>query len=295
MRKFLTKYGTHIALMLGMIGVVAMIGATTPDQFTHPHTGPEYAKTSAMILAMSRKSGGSGVILSSSPKGSIVLTNKHVCEVIQNGGIVKTTKHEAKVRLYKFYTKHDLCMISVRENLGVNTQVAATAPELYSESVSSGHPALLPSISSKGIFTEQMVVKIMIGMKDCDGTEKDNDVLYCIFMGKKPILQDFDAQVTSSLIMAGSSGSAVFDRNGDIAALVFAGSPDGLSYGFLVPHSYVHDFVTNSKDYKWKRVSNKTQPSSFMRKVVELRERCAAFSAAIPGCNELAFQSIWSR
>jgi hypothetical protein len=47
--------------------------------------------------------------------------------------------------------------------------------------------------------------------------------------------------------MPGSSGSGVFNEAGEISGLVFAGSAQGLSYGFIVPLESVKDFIT--KEY----------------------------------------------
>lgn len=296
MFKFFTKYHVYLVAVAvtGALAFTMMAASSSPSKTIHPKTGPEFAKTAAMILAKSKTSGGSGVILNSTATGSIILTNAHVCEIIKTGGYVKTINKEVKVRHYKVYTKHDLCLVSVNEDLGVNTQLSPKTPEKYSESVTSGHPNLLPPIVSRGLFSQNLEIEIMVGQKPCDGTETGNDIMYCIFMGAKPVIKKYDSQVISSLIMAGSSGSAVFDSNGYIAGLVFAGSPDGLSYGFIVPHKYVYDFILNSTNYRWKRVSRNLKPSSYLNKVVELRDTCRLFKT-IPACSKITFQSIWSQ
>ncbi len=287
------KYGLHIAGLVFVGAVLAsVIGAS--DGKTYPKNGPEYAKTTAMILAQNKGNGGSGVILYSSPKTSLVLTNKHVCEVIQVGGFVRTSTKEVKVAQYKIYSKHDLCMIAVNDDLGVNTQLAYAAPALYTKSTTAGHPALLPVVSSVGNFSNEMSIRLIVSVKDCDGNEKGEDAVYCMFFNKKPVLKSYDAQLVSSLIMAGSSGSAVFNEDGEIAGLVFAGSPDGLSYGFIVPHRFVMDFVLNLDKYKWRKVNPNAKPKQFMSQVIEMREKCRTSINRLPICRRLGFQAIWS-
>ncbi len=289
------EYLLYLAALASIGGLVLLFNDGFEQQaqavVMHPKTGPQFAKTSAMILAPSKKSGGSGVILSSSHKGSIILTNKHVCEVITTGGSIKTIDTEVTVRLYKIYDKHDLCMIKVNEDLGVNTQIAKQSPKLYTESITSGHPQLLPPISSHGHFSNYEEIEIAVGLKPCDGTEVDEEMMMCIFMGGKPIIKKFDSQVISSLIMPGSSGSAVFDSEGDISGLVFAGS-SGLSYGFIVPHKYVVDFVENNNRYNWKKVDPRSKMQSAAASITKVRDYCK--TNYIQKCKTVKFNSLWS-
>ena len=50
--------------------------------------------------------------------------------------------------------------------------------------------------------------------------------------------------------MAGSSGSPVFDHNGELAAMVFAGQ-GGLSYAFCVPSEAIWTFVGQAASMPW--------------------------------------------
>lgn len=255
----LLKYIPHIAVLaVSMLAVAGTMATQATDKTIYPKTGAEFAEISAMILAKSKTSGGSGVILHSDLNGSILLTNKHVCEVIQEGGFVETTKLTAEITHYKEYPKHDLCLVNVKVDLGIRTQIAMIEPKLYSEMTISGHPALLPPIVSKGLFSDRKEIDVMTGMKECDGTETEEEMFYCFFYGGKPIIEKFDSQVTSGLIMPGSSGSPVFNDRGEIAGLVFAGS-SGLSYGFIVPHQYVFDFVSTHEKYPWVKVGKEKE------------------------------------
>ena len=50
--------------------------------------------SSVSIFNIAMNSGGSGVVVSSSDAQSVILTNAHICKVIQNGGIVQFENRE---------------------------------------------------------------------------------------------------------------------------------------------------------------------------------------------------------
>ncbi len=196
-----------------------------------------------MVTRMDGRSGGSGVILHSSPAGSEVLTNGHVCGVVKNGGRLTTNTTSAIVASYKLSKYHDLCIISTKENLGVSTRVANSPPNPEDEAIVSGHPALFPTIITRGHFTQHMIIQVMTGMRACTEDEEKGDLaMVCVFLGGIPIVKQYDSQLVSSTIMAGSSGSPVFNSSGEISGLIFAGAGD-LSYGFIVPQEYVRYFT----------------------------------------------------
>lgn len=241
------KYGIVAFLMLAGCAIVGVGHKNRP--VTIPDTQSEFAKVAVMITADNMRSGGTGVILDSRPGYSRILTNKHVCELIQVGG--KVTTDEGKIypiNTFQVYKKHDLCLISVVKDLGINIKVAKQAPETYSASVVVGHPALLPTIVTPGHFSQSRPIELVVGVKPCDGTEEGEDAMSCMFNGVKPLIVEYQAQITSSTIMPGSSGSGVFNAKGELSAVVFAGMR-GLSYGMLVPWEYVNDFLTHLKNY----------------------------------------------
>jgi Trypsin-like peptidase domain len=227
-----------------------------------PRTNSDYAQTSAMITLENKHSGGSGVIVRSYPNGSLILTNKHVCNLIQNGGVVSTDEGTYPVYSFQVYKRHDLCLIKVLANLHENTQLASKAPDTYSNMTIAGHPALLPTIVTHGNFAHHINIDVMIGSQPCDGHEADNDAFMCLLTGQKPLVQSFEAQPVTATIMAGSSGSGVFNSQGEISGLVFAGQ-QGLSYGFIVPYEYVKDFLTHSNEYAVQYPDPNAKPQNF--------------------------------
>lgn len=201
-------------------------------------------KSTVMITNLAENSGGSGTILSSSPTLSVVLTNSHVCEVVRKGGYVHS--HVGKSFVYSFIQSesHDLCILSVRQDLRASTSVAPTAPRLDTPVMVSGHPHLLPVTLTTGHMTRKIVIKILTGIKPCTAQEAldSNTGLFCMFLGGIPILKSYEATPVSALIQPGSSGSAVYDSDGNIIAVIFAGSGD-LGYGLAVPYESIVSFL----------------------------------------------------
>lgn len=259
------KYVTYFTcLTILAVSVVYLTAATkNTSRLVKPKNAAEFASTSVMITNLTENSGGTGVILQSEETESIVMTNKHVCELIQIGGLVKTRIHKYRIYRYKYYKKHDLCLIKIAANLGINTIISATKPDLYSRAFVSGHPSLLPDVLTEGYFSDYKMIDVMVGMVPCDGTEKDQEMLACAFYGEKPVVRKFRSQVVTATIMPGSSGSGVFNDQGEIAGLVFAGSSEGLSYAFIVPLRYLQDFVKHQNRYPWRKPYAKSNKHFF--------------------------------
>lgn len=231
----------------GAVAVILCIAYVISKPKTiKPANGPEYSLTSVMITRYDGRSGGSGVIISSNKNSSQILTNAHVCEVIKNGGIVRSDSAKGIVKSYKISEIHDLCLISTNNNFNVNTVVANEAPEIYEDAIVAGHPHLLSTIVTKGHFSQKNLISILTGTKKCT----DSDFLnprtsgFCNFFGIIPIIKTYEAQVASCTIMPGSSGSPVFNSKGEIAGLVFAGSGD-FGYAQIVPYEYITSFLEN--------------------------------------------------
>lgn len=252
--------GFGLVLTITLLNVGGWINPTIkPTKYT------DFAKTAVMITRLDGKSGGTGVILESRRNESKVLTNKHVCAVVKNGGIVRTDSKSAFVKFYQESEIHDICLITVATNFKVNTVIADDSPEPYDASVVSGHPALMSTVINHGHFSEKQFVSILIGFKKCteEDWKDDSKGFLCFFIGGIPIIRTYEAQLTSNMIMPGSSGSAVFNDKGEISGLVFAGR-QGLSYALIVPHEYLAAFLKYELPHL-----KKLQPSSTQTGLVE--------------------------
>lgn len=204
--------------------------------------------SAVMITKASGRSGGSGVVIANSPNESTVLTNKHVCQLAKTGGVVKTFNDKVfQVSKILEYKDHDLCLVEVKADLGSSVTVAQSPPKSHGKAIISGHPALLPNVVSSGHFSSRQSIEVFTGTRACTEEDmKDEAVgMLCLFFGNLPVIERYDSQLVTALIMAGSSGSGVFNGNGELNGLVFAGAGD-LSFAFIVPHEYVTAFLKDS-------------------------------------------------
>jgi S1-C subfamily serine protease len=238
----------NLNILTKVAAVVCLVGAFTiyarsGSSKANPQTSPQ--KSTVMITNLQGNSGGSGVTIETSDKGSKVLTNGHVCEVAVNGGkVIDSDGSEYLVQTMQKSNIHDLCIIQVPGKLNQAAKIADRSPKKFEESTTIGHPHLLPDIISKGHFSSTMTIQVVMGFKDCveDEITNEEEALMCAFFGQMPIIKTYNAQVTSNLILPGSSGSAVYNSDNELSGLVFAGS-EGLSYAFIVPYEYLVSFV----------------------------------------------------
>lgn len=234
-----------------VILVLSLVTLTANAKTNRPTTVAQMRETSVRIVDAKVKSGGTGSILQSNSKASYILTNKHVCRLVEQGGSVYYHDEMIKVTHYKKFPDHDLCLIRVDKNLGINLSVSSEPAELSSTAIVSGHPNLLPHISSVGHLSEIQQIELLAGITPC--TEKDmaENPMFCIFLGGMPVIKKLDAQLISNFVMPGSSGSAVFNKRGELIGVVFAGQGEGLSYGYMVPQLPLLYFTQNVNHFGW--------------------------------------------
>lgn len=217
----------------------------------------EYKQTSAMVSDKTQSRGGSGVIYKSG-KESIVLTNKHVCNSLEAGGFVwivvdfpQSTNKSYPIKAFKVSAQHDLCAVLVAANLSVNTTLSSGPPKEYDMAFVSGHPALFPNVTSQGYVVGDYEAELVLGYRECTEEEMKKDPIACMIEGY-PVTIKYKANLVTALITGGSSGSAVFNRAGEIIGLVFAGYGGGLSYALVVPWENLNTFVTDEINaLKW--------------------------------------------
>lgn len=261
--------------------------------YDKPTSAKEFARTSVRILNSEMNSGGSGVILNSTAFGSTVLTNKHVCRLIETGGYVVRGETSYMIDSYKKYGKHDLCLVSVIYDFGITTKVAASRPKDFSKAYVSGHPGLMPSVLTTGYFSGREIVSLIVGFKECDKNTPDEYILYCIFMGGIPMIQRFHSQLVTATILPGSSGSAVFNEDREIAGLVFAGNGEGLMYAYIVPHEYVVDFLENQDRYKWAKAGKGHNYKDYFDRVFNFELECKKSNVFKKACSSVLDNAIW--
>jgi S1-C subfamily serine protease len=291
-----------IAWVFLVLGSMAYVFSLMEVSSVYPKTAAEAASVSVTVLNSHMTGGGTGVILSSSKNKSLVLTNAHVCKVVENGGIVITdngAKHS--VSGYKISKQHDLCIIQVSANLGYDTHIASESPKNYEDAMISGHPNLLPTVVSYGHFSGHLVIEVITDIRPCKEEDFKKEPLICLFFGGIPVLTSYQSRLVTATIQAGSSGSAVYNSDGEISGLVFAGSGD-ISYAFVVPYEAVSNFVEKEQhSLDFKKPNNTSEPGkkrkSKGKSIQEITENCRSKPEAVnvPEISEICqiFNSGW--
>ena len=239
-KKIEGKLNAKAKIAIGALALTALAFALAP--LFQPN---DVTQSSVMITNIAGNSGGTGIIISSSETHSEVLTNSHVCRVVEKGGLVTGQAGKFLVASYRKSQMHDLCMITVEGNLKANTKVASKAPTTYYENaLVSGHPQLMPNVVTSGHFSGRKVISVMKGIKPCTAEQaNDPDTAFiCAFVGGIPDIMQYDSTLVTATIMAGSSGSGVYNEKKELAGVVFAGSGD-LSYGWTVPFESMKNFL----------------------------------------------------
>ena len=196
-----------------------------------------------MITNREMNHGGTGLILSSQKHKSWILTNDHVCKVVKNGGgLVISNKGKYQANSMIESQQSDLCLLSVLDDLKINTRISSTAPKFYDDVSVSGFPALMPNIISKGHLSGRSVISVVIGITPCTEDDIKNNGMMCLFVGGIPVIKNYESVLTSATIMPGNSGSGVYNSEQDLIGVVFAGSGD-LGYSWTVPYEQVVNFL----------------------------------------------------
>lgn len=238
-KKIESGLSASIKTVIGVFVAAVFLYATTIT-LTHEN---DAIQNSAMILNYAGNSGGSGVIISSNKRSSKVLTNAHVCGVVENGGLIQANSGYNQVAYYQKSETHDLCLITVFGDLGTETTIAPRKPvNRYEKAVVAGHPNLLPIVVTDGHFSSRQIIEVFIGFRECTKKEYQNDPLLCGFYGGFPILKKYETTLVTATIMPGSSGSGVYNGDMELSGLVFAGQQN-LGYAWTVPYEFLTYFL----------------------------------------------------
>lgn len=251
-------------------------------------------------------SGGTGVIYRSRQNASYVLTNSHVCEVLsKEGGKVVTSKGTYKVEKYKQAKNHDLCLVVVIANLGINTKLASSGLQFGDYVQIAGHPYLNPITISPGSYSGTKSIQLLVGVEACTAEEAANPDLdlLCHWFGGIPIIKTFESGMTSALIAPGNSGSAVFNGNGEIVGLAFAGTGRGLSHSFIVPLAHIETFLREASQipyieangpYRYLPIQNKKVKSTVKGKSGNAKyDLTKLFNASFPAVKSDNIERIY--
>lgn len=240
-------------LMLGGCATVNVSPSSSKNSDDHKlvsHVGSRAVK----LLSLEGGS-GSGLILKSTPRGSVILTNMHVCASLMvnpDSARVEYRNRRIKISHYKVSKEHDICAVRVKHDLHKTTKIAKKAPKKYEKLYTAGHPNGIPLVVNHGVTSDRLTIRIMYGWKKCEVDEMSMD---CIMNeGHKPDVRDMDSLLVGSLSAPGSSGSGVYNTKGELVGLVFAGRGRTLSYSFNVPYEYLYAFIHDEyRNMKWSK------------------------------------------
>ena len=302
-KKVLTYMRKNIAEITGFVLGISLLSfflsTLTFNNIDAPTKASDFAKTSVIIMGKYKRSGGSGVILRSSNKYSEILTNKHVCRLVTSGGFVLKNYRLFIINSIKLYPFHDLCLVKVFHNFKVNTKISRNPPDNFDKAIISGHPALLPHVTTIGNFSGHKIINLIVGLKKCKKEDlRSKYKLYCFLFGGIPVLQSFESQLVTGTILPGSSGSGVFNSKGEISGLVFAGQGKGLGYAFIVPQIHLLNFLNIEKRLPYVPV-NRIKYDDLIRKVFGLQKFCKYntkyYYKFKPLCDVREDYMIWSK
>lgn len=268
---------------------------------TRPKTIEELKETSVRIYNLEMNSGGTGSIFKSFDNATHILTNKHICRLIEPGGVVDYKNRQYLITHYKKFEQHDLCLVRISVNLNINLSVAQTINTVSSKAVVSGHPSLLPHIVTIGHLSERQDIDLMVGIRACTKDDMVNNLDTCLFFGGIPVIETLDSQLISNLIKPGNSGSAVFNTDGEVIGVVFAGTGREFSYGYIVPQIYLYYFLQNAHRISWVKVGAEVDDKGMSDRVFNFKfKKCEANLETQSNeikdiCSQLRNNLIWSK
>lgn len=268
---------------------------------SHPKTVAELKVTSVRIMNLEMNSGGTGSIFRSYSNATHILTNKHICRLIEPGGVVDYKGKQYLITHYKKFKNHDLCLVRIAENLGVNLEVAEDLAKESTLSVVSGHPSLLPHIVTVGHLSERKDLELIVGLKPCSKDDIEQAPQICMYFGGKPVIEVMDAQLTSNLIKPGNSGSGVFNKDGKLIGVVFAGDSRDFSFAYIVPQIYLLYFIQNAHRFEWVQVGTEVDDGGMSDRVFDYKKcqevmyRSEGFKEVKDFCNTITDNMIWRK
>lgn len=270
-------------------------------EISHPKTVSELKVTSVRIMNLEMNSGGTGSIFRSYPNATHILTNKHICRLIEPGGVIDYQGKQYLITHYKKFKNHDLCLVRIAENLGVNLEIADELAKDSSPSIVSGHPSLLPHIVTYGHLSERKDLELVTGIKACTVDDLKQIPEICAYFGGKPVIEVMDAQLTSNLIKPGNSGSGVFNPDGKLIGVVFAGDSRDFSFGYIVPQIYLLYFTQNAHRFNWVQVGTEVDSGGMSDRVFDYKKcqdilyRPEGFKEVKDFCKTITDNMVWSK
>lgn len=183
-------------MMIMLAPIIANILQTIHHNYIWNRTAPVVYKITTIS---SERSGGTGFLVLNNKGTPYIISNKHVCEGVEENGMVAIRLSWATIySKFELDPNSDLCKIKTNLPNGLRL---SNHLYMYEPVVIVGHPRLYPLHMTIGHYQGPFEVTI----------EGDT----------------FDARKFSAHTLPGNSGSPILDMFGNVVGVLFAGGPLG--------------------------------------------------------------------
>lgn len=221
------------AVKTAFICLLVCITALKGPEIHYDYIRNKVAKTTVLVTNPERTRGGSGSHVVA-PSGKVyILTNAHVCALGKKDGIVFITDDFGRTiprRILEVSNFTDLCLVEPLPNYqGALKLGSEVRPGQIVASV--GHPTLMPTTMSRGEIIGEKEVDVMDHVMNPFDTDdkcnlpKNKIIEVDTFFGPMKIcVVHVKANLTTTIILPGNSGSPQVDFWGNLNGVFFAGN-----------------------------------------------------------------------
>lgn len=206
-------------------------------EYIRKHVGSQVV----MLTDKTGRMGGTGFALQM-PSGEVLtMTNAHICEL------------EKKTRIYAHVGRKKIPLEIVESSKAVDLCLLSGIPSMSGLDVADkvavgqeigivGHPALMPLAVNRGHLLGYEKVIVLAAEGPC---EEEGGMFKTEESWMGPVCtEQFNAGLTTVIVLGGNSGSPVIDFYGNVVGVLFAGSgPDMANWGIIVPLAALKDFI----------------------------------------------------